>query len=688
VPTYHEIMTADLSALTAAAKSWDGMAGEFAKQEKAYEREVHGISMGTTWAGLSADAANARFDITLKQFQYAQTEAEAVAGLLRDAHTQFVELRGRLKTARQEAVDAGMKVSDQGFVSLDIERMSEAERRAVHHDPGYREAVQSWQDRINKAVQDVTDADAGVRIALQAVVIDESVIAGGRGFNGEAQSDVEKYEGQAAEEALKKLGRGDRLTDKELAELRRTFRDNGDDPAFSRTLLDGLGATGTIKLTNELNDLIHVQGGDRVRDYSTIETGLANALASATRDTKSPWYEDWREDMRKAGVERHATDVQGARLDKAVGYQSLVTLMQKGHGYAPEMLGDLTDDMIAAEKKDSGIWQLKHEYAGKGNGWFANDPVDGMLGIMSRDPDAAARYLSSEDKMTYLVKERDWDVTLHEHEGPKASTYTPGEDADTRAGFGAALQAAATGIDPSDENARYVEHTKQNEAVLKSAITHLADSGDDFPASLREPMANILVNHGETVHKSMSNIDMAASPLDQTDLFEVTKQLSKDQDAYSTLNGGLNRAMVADIHDGAPADSKEPLTRAGRTVGFLEEARGQAQGDPETAEFTAKPFFDEAIGYIPVVSGPVQQGFDYVTEQWLADEQRRLDHRAADESAAQYKKRNGQLIALADEWSRAREGIGTQYDPADDIEQAAAAGVWHAQGVSGVRAPR
>jgi hypothetical protein len=42
--------------------------------------------------------------------------------------------------------------------------------------------------------------------------------------------------------------------------------------------------------------------------------------------------------MCKAGVERHATDVQGARLDKVVGYQSLATLMQKGHGYAPDML--------------------------------------------------------------------------------------------------------------------------------------------------------------------------------------------------------------------------------------------------------------------------------------------------------------------------------------------------------------
>ncbi|WP_217128190.1 hypothetical protein [Streptomyces sp. AC558_RSS880] len=685
MPTYHEIMTTDLGALTTAAERWDGMAGEFAEQEKAYRRDVHGISMGAGWVGLSADAANRRFDITLKQFQYAQTEAKAVAALLRDAHAQFVELRGRLKSARQDAVDAGMKVSESGRVSFDIERLPEESRRAVRQDPGYLEAVRSWQDRIDKAVRDVTDADTGVRIALQAVVTDSSVIAGGKGFNGEAKGDIEKYEGKAAEEALERLRKGERLSDKELAELERTFRDNGDDPAFSRTLLDGLGAEGTIRLTNELNDLIHVRDGDRVGHYAKIETGLAHALASATRDTGSSWYEGWREDMREAGVARHGTDAQGARLDKAVGYQSLVTLMQKGDGYAPDMLADLTDDMIAAEKKDPDIWHLKHEYSGERDGWFANDPVDGMLGVMSRNPAAAADYLSSDEHMRYLMKERDWEVTLHEREGPKASTYTLGVDGDSRAGFGAALQAAATGIDPSDENARYVEHTERNEKVFRSALTTLADQGDDFPPSLREPMANILVNHGDTVHTAMSEVAVAKSPLDQTDLFEVTKQISKDQDAYGTLNGGLNQAMVTDFHADTRPDATESLVRAGRTVGFLEEARTQAQGDPEVAEFAAKPLIDEAISYIPVVSDKVQQGFDYVTNMWLEDEQKRLDDQRTESNIAVAESRNRQLMALVDEWKAAREGeFDDTYDAQNTIDMAAGRGEVKGRDVSGV----
>jgi hypothetical protein len=159
--------------------------------------------MGQSWVGLSADAANKRFDTTLKEFQKAQIEAKAVASLLRDAHTQFVDLRGKLKTARQEAIDAGMRLSDQGVVSFDTETLSQGERTAYQHDPDYqdsiRKSVSSWQERIDQLVKDIEDADKGVEIAFQAVVIDSDVNDGTfNGFNGQAQGDIEKYEAEAA----------------------------------------------------------------------------------------------------------------------------------------------------------------------------------------------------------------------------------------------------------------------------------------------------------------------------------------------------------------------------------------------------------------------------------------------------------------------------------------------------------
>jgi hypothetical protein len=695
MPTYHEIMAADLGSLTTAAERWDGMAGEFAKREREYRKDVYGVSTGSaSWAGMSAEAAHGRFAVTLKEFEYAQTEAKAIASLLRDAHAQFAELKGRLTAARREAVAAGMRVSERGLVALDPDFAPDSERAdrykadQPHVDRDQASAVRSWQDRIDKAVRDVTDADTGVRIALAAVVVDSGPLVGGRGFNGRAMGDVEKYEALDAEKALARLGRGDRLSGRELAGLERTFRDNADDEAFSRTLLDDLGAEGTIRLANQLNDLMHLRGGQSgalLRSYSVIESGLADSLATATRHTDSDWYRQWRADMRDAGVERFSTAEQAARLDQAVGYQSLVTLMRHGHGYAPGMLADLTDDMIAAERRDPGIWRLKGEYAGRHGGWFANDPVDGALGVMSRDPATAAHYLSSDARMKYLIKDRDWDVTLHVRQGPTATMYAAGLDADDRAGFGAALQAAATGIDPSDRHAHHVAHGRQNEAVFRSALAQLAAQGDDFPPSLRRPMADVLVNHGVTVHASMSEIDIARSPLEQQQLFEVAKQVSKDEGAYGALNGGLNQAMVSGIHQDH-SDSAEPLIRAGRTVGFLEEARQQAQGDPKTAEFEAKPLFDKAISYLPVAGDDVQEGFDHVTDQWLADEQKRLDEKQADENFQAYSKRNGQLMALAAEWRKNHPMRDSVYfNPKDEISASADAGIDHARGVSGVQ---
>ncbi|WP_225877365.1 hypothetical protein [Streptomyces resistomycificus] len=196
-------MTTDLSTLTAAAGRWDGMAKELHKQEIAYKRDVYGISMGQTWRGLSADAAGRRFATTHTEFQNAQVEAKAVASLLRDAHTQFTELRKQLESARADAVEAGMAVSDQGVVSYDTAKLSDGERTALHHDPDYqqsvRTAVVSWQSRIDQLVKDFGEADTGVEIALSAVVIDSNFNDGTlTGFNGQAQGDIEKYEAEAA----------------------------------------------------------------------------------------------------------------------------------------------------------------------------------------------------------------------------------------------------------------------------------------------------------------------------------------------------------------------------------------------------------------------------------------------------------------------------------------------------------
>ncbi|MEV0473909.1 putative sodium/potassium/calcium exchanger [Streptomyces prunicolor] len=206
MPTYEEIMTTDLSALTTAADRWDGMAKEFHTQETAYQRDVCGITLGPGWSGLSADVASGRFNVTLKQFRSAQVEAKAVASLLREAHTDFTDLREKLKSARADAVKAGMAVSEGGMVSYDTTKLGDGERAALHHDPDYqqsvRKAVASWQAEIDRLVKDMCDTDTEVENALTRVVIDSDVSDGTlTGFNSHAQGDIKTYEDEAKREA-------------------------------------------------------------------------------------------------------------------------------------------------------------------------------------------------------------------------------------------------------------------------------------------------------------------------------------------------------------------------------------------------------------------------------------------------------------------------------------------------------
>ncbi|MFE6458922.1 hypothetical protein ACFVP0_15880 [Streptomyces cinereoruber] len=186
MPTYHEITSTDLSKLTTSASRWEEMAGRFKALEELYERDVHGISLGNSWVGLSAQAANARFTVTLKEIQGAQKEAKEIARVLREAHTQLTDLCNRVESVRDDAVKAGMRVSEQGVVTFDTAHLTRSQRTAFAHDPDYQEDARSraneWAQKLGLAVKAVTDADDGVRVALDAAVLDSDPMDGT--FNG------------------------------------------------------------------------------------------------------------------------------------------------------------------------------------------------------------------------------------------------------------------------------------------------------------------------------------------------------------------------------------------------------------------------------------------------------------------------------------------------------------------------
>ncbi|NEB81493.1 hypothetical protein G3I40_40725 [Streptomyces sp. SID14478] len=513
-------MSTDLSTLTIAAERWDGLAEEFHKQETAYRRDVHGISMGPTWSGLSADAANRTFDTTLKEFQNAQVEGKAIASLFRDAHTQFVGLHKKLKTARDEAIKAGMLVSDQGVVTYDYSKLTQSEHQALAHDPDYQEsvrtAVASWQQRIDQCVKDVADADEGVEIAFNAVVIDSVATDGTtNGFNGKAQGDIEKYEADEAKDISTRIDSG-KATAADYKELQRLFRDNSHDEAFSQTLLHDLGARGTLKLSNNLESLGHYDDKKNAGRYKDLGHGLATTLATATRDPDSAFYKQFREEMQKAGTEQFKVDGLSPIPDEKVrGYQSLVTLMQQGNGYNGQFLEDTADDIRHAETSymakgnTESVWALRDDFSGKDRGWFANDPLDGVLGIMSEDPKTSTEYLdpAHNDNLKYLLHGRDWDTVIDHYATPPGGTTlgmpVMAEDGDVRKGFGAALEAATTGEAPGSYH-DVGRHTEPQARIMQNTINTLYDDkhADHLPAGLTKPLAHALTSYTPDTHET------------------------------------------------------------------------------------------------------------------------------------------------------------------------------------------
>ncbi|MFD7558256.1 hypothetical protein ACFV9E_27395 [Streptomyces sp. NPDC059835] len=479
--TYYEVMTTDLSLLTAAADKWESMAGEIKKVEDRYGDSVQKITMGQNWTGISAGVAHTNFAATRYEYSAAQIQAKAIAGLLRDAHGQFTDLKNRLETARDKAIAAGMIVSEQGNVAFDYAKLTPSERSAYQHDPDgkaeVQKAVTQWQQHLDDCVKAVSEADQGVKIALDAVGVDSNKDAFGKGndetyngFNAGAQNDIEVYEARNAEDIATRINSGGNVSAADYAELDRSFRDNAGNRAFSQTFLSGIGPGGTITLTDKLNDrALHSDKKNSDR-YQNLQKGLANTLAGATevpgKVSDAPpgskkfkewlagpdgkFYREFTDGLDKAGVA--AT---GEKYNPLYGYQSFVNLMQHADtAFDDQFLYDLGDDLISAEKKHPGMFI---QY-GAGHDGIETDAIDGLLGVMSKNPDAATAFFDAKgngpdgDKVTndhlhYLAGRgngtREWP-----HNEVLGYQVTTLDHPTSRVGLGLALEAAATGHTP------------------------------------------------------------------------------------------------------------------------------------------------------------------------------------------------------------------------------------------------
>ncbi|MFC0601595.1 hypothetical protein [Streptomyces palmae] len=266
-------MTTDLGLLLTAAGQWEAMAGELQKVETRYGNTVQKITMGSGWNGISAGFARTNFAATRYEYAAAQIEAKAVAGLLREAHEKFTDLRNKLTSARADAIAAGMTVSEEGHVAFDWAALTPAERSAYHHDPDGQkyisDSVSTWQEHIDDRVKAFAAADLSVKTALEAAVLDSNkdLFTGG---NDETLNGFNRY----ADSELDKTGAGNGKD-----------KDKGKEPA---TKTDGWHTEGTTSATGPAAGFTY--GGPKYgkEGSAKLYADLGHATAQGTT-ANGPW---------------------------------------------------------------------------------------------------------------------------------------------------------------------------------------------------------------------------------------------------------------------------------------------------------------------------------------------------------------------------------------------------------------
>ncbi|WP_410538048.1 DUF6571 family protein [Streptomyces sp. KL2] len=708
---YETIISTSLSGLSRAATAWEDMGKRFGDLHDDYRDHVKAAVEADGWRGESATTFKSQAQVTLEEYAGARDEAKAVGALLKEAYGTLNSRRAKVIEARDQAVEAGMTVNPySGRCTADLARMDEDKAEIYRRNQLARQELEdSWTKKIADAVKDVQDADENFRMALMSDPSDgdKGLLDG---FNGALKSDAGEANAARAEELYDKIRRGEKLSGAERGELDLLMRENKSDQEFSRTLITSLGGPdGVIRTHNELTDRAYYEETGRKKHYLSMDRHLADVIATATRvegkgrerEEDQRFYDKWMQDLREAGLKEYDAEIvdQVGSDQKMRGYQSIVTLMQNGSGYSERFLHDLADDVRAAEdpkqKGDPDIWDLDRGFAGTekedgtfardGVSWFANDPYDGVLGIMSKTPVIATAYFdpdtaAGKDRLLYLQKERDWDL-VNTSEYRKVEVPSPDKaDADSHVGFGAALEAAMTGQVPgedpqgdpmrhSEEQARLLEHVIKSYAAVEDPD---GSAGEKFERAvmhdnIRRNMANALAYYPEDVHEILgmrvdhgdrddgSARDISTDPngidLDRGTVSRFIRDVSEDGRAFRTVHDSQMQVIAGDMEKLDRQDFEKGTNRiqlvsqvSGQVMGSLDGIRADVISSQRDDELSRNGW-DKVYSYhvigapvtgVPVVGDVFQRLVDIGTGRELDEVNAETEERYREELIKHY----------------------------------------------------
>ncbi|MFF0274548.1 hypothetical protein [Streptomyces sp. NPDC004330] len=676
----------DFTKLGAAAGDWEAMGRKLWELESDARDDLGGKAAKADWQGVNATVTKEFIGKTAKEFADAATQATSIANILKDTHGELVGYKEQLNTDVEQGLSRNLTVVGTGDGGFTVTMNIHPDRAAKGHEvPEHTQAdVNALRDQVQRILEQATESDSTAAQALTMLVSQTPY-----GF-----SDAAYYNRDRAADAMKDAERiahllknkGDDLTPEEFDRLNKDLAAYKDDRLFQEKLATVLGPRGVLDFWADLSD--PSDGGTlqraRLKELGDLQQNLSLVLAGATQ-SDSPAMRSWENDMVKLGEERVQT-----RGSQVYGYQLMSNLMRTGD-WDNRFLNDYGNALVETEKKmrlPANYWNAgappmpKMNFIGED---FGRDPMTGFMTALAASPDAATEFFNAtqpDDNAKYVLGDRQTfdDTPLDTKDGNSALDAT-----------GAALAAAATGMNPHDPTAPQVDLTPEHRKVLDRSLDMLAGRGDDFPSEMRDDMAKVLSRHSDVVHHSASSLsddDQDPRQLDRSPLLEVTKQISRDQNAYGMLNEAMNREILADIHSDHPSDPKETLQRGGATVGFLEEARYQAlktdKADPSWEAKWLYHGFGGAANFIPVLGDAAQRGVDALAYQWQLDEQERINKGIQEQNGKTFDFRENQLRALSQEWAKANPGhANNAYTLENEINLAALNGNSRAKGLAG-----
>ncbi|MEV7275686.1 DUF6571 family protein [Streptomyces sp. NPDC093111] len=682
---FEALRSADFSKLGTAVGDWDAMVKKLRELEADARDDLGGKARKADWKGVNATVTRDFIGKTAREFGDAATQAASITAILRDTLGELQGFKKQLEDTLTQALARNLTVIGSGgggfTVTMNIHPDRAAKGTTV---PGHTEAdAIGLRDEVQKILQQATESDTTAAAALPMLV----------GQTPFGFSDAAYYDRDRAALAMKEAERianllktkGDDLTPAEFDQLNRDLAAYKDDRLFQEKLATVLGPRGVLDFWADLSDPSDGGGLMRARfdQMGEFQQNLSLVLAGATQ-SDSPAMRTWENDMVKLGDAKIHT-----RAGDIHGFQLISNLLRTGD-WDDRFLNEYGNALVAKEKE----MKLPDRYWTGGPATlpmtnfigedFGRDPMTGFMKALAASPDAATQFFSTtepNDNAKYVLGDRHtFDDTPHlRKDGNSAWDAT-----------GAALAAAATGTNPNDPTSPQVDLTPEHRQVLDRSLQYLSERGDDMPSELRDDMAKVLSRHSDSVHYTASSLSDDADPrqLDRKQLLEVTKQISRDQDAYGVLNDAMNREILNDITTDHPSDPKETLQRGGATVGFLEEARYQAlKTDKEDPSWKAKWLyhgFGGAVNFIPKVGDLAQRGVDALAYQWQLDEQARIDKGIQEQNGKTFMFRENQLRTLAEEWAKANpSSANNAYTLENEINLSALNGNNRAKGLAG-----